>query len=177
MPNTVYIATSLDGYIATKEGDIDWLHSIPNPDNSDCGFGDFMSGIDALVMGRNTFEKVCSFDCPWPYSKPVFVLSKSLKQIPERFRDKAELITGSPEEICHSLRQKGFNHLYIDGGLTIQSFLQADLIDNLIITRLPIVLGDGIALFGPLTEPLDFEHLQTEVLLNALVKSHYRRVR
>lgn len=175
MSNIVYIATSLDGYIATKEGGLDWLHSIPNPEASDFGFNDFIASIDALVMGRNTFEMVCSFDCPWPYSKPVFVLSQSLTEIPEKFQDKAELIEGSPQEITQKLQQRGFNHLYIDGGLTVQSFLQAELIDELIITRIPIVLGGGIPLFGELVSPQSFEHVKTEVLLDALVKSHYRK--
>ena len=84
MTNIVYIATSLDGYIADKEGGLDWLNCVPNPHQDDMGFVDFMNSIDALVMGRNTFETVCGFDMPWPYNKPVFVLSNTLKSIPEK---------------------------------------------------------------------------------------------
>lgn len=69
MKNIVYIATSLDGYIADRDGGLDWLHSIPNPDHSDFGWAEFMAGVDALVMGRTTFETVCGFDCDWPYNK------------------------------------------------------------------------------------------------------------
>ena len=81
MSNTVFIATSLDGYIADKDGGLDWLNSIPNPDNLDMGWVNFIDRIDALVMGRRTFDKVCSFNCEWPYCKPVFVLSNSLESI------------------------------------------------------------------------------------------------
>lgn len=177
MPNIVYIATSLDGYIADKDGGLDWLYSIPNPDNLDFGWAEFLARIDALVMGRNTFDTVCGFGGQWPYPKPVFVLSNTLTSIPAAFSDKAELVSGPLDLLVGSLHQRGFNNLYIDGGKTVQSFLRADLIDELIITQLPILLGGGVPLFGALSEPLTFEHVGTEVLLDALVKNHYRRRR
>lgn len=176
MPNIVYIATSLDGYIADKSGGIDWLHSTPNPDNDDCGWLAFISRIDGLVMGRNTFEVVCGFDVEWPYPVPVFVLSNSMSSIPESYADKAELIKGELFEVVSSLNKRGFSNLYIDGGKTIQGFLQADLIDELIITKIPILLGGGSPLFGELTNPMTFEHIETKVHLNALVQSCYRKV-
>jgi len=77
--NSVFIATSLDGYIADRNGKIDWLNTIPNPDNNDMGYTEFTKGIDALLMGRKTFETVLGFDGDWPYNKPVFVLSNKLK--------------------------------------------------------------------------------------------------
>jgi len=94
MTNLVYIAASLDGFISDKDDGLDWLQSIPNPNNLDFGYASFIDRIDAIVMGRKTFEKVCSFDCDWPYSKPVFVLSNSLSALPEEYERKAELITG-----------------------------------------------------------------------------------
>ena len=94
MANLVFIGTSLDGYISDKDDGLDWLQSIPNPDNLDLGWGDFLKRIDAILMGRKTFEKVCSFDCPWPYPKPVFVLSNSLSSLPEEYDGKAELTNG-----------------------------------------------------------------------------------
>ncbi len=174
MPNTVYIATSLDGYIADKNGGLGWLDSIPNPDNLDLGWADFMAGIDALVMGRNTFETVCGFDVEWPYPKPVFVLSRSMTEIPAEYRDKAQLIKGSLPEVVATLNSDGFTRLYIDGGKTIRSFLRADLIDEMILTRIPVLLGGGVPLFGELCNPVAFEHVSTRVLLNAMVQSHYR---
>ena len=174
MPNTVYIATSLDGYIADKDGGLDWLHSIPNPDNFDLGWADFIAKIDALVMGRNTFEAVCGFGVEWPYPMPVFVLSTSMTSIPGAYRDKAEIVNGPLPLVIESLHAKGFTNLYIDGGKTIQSFLRADLIDEMIITQIPILLGGGSALFSDLSKPIAFEHLGTKLLLNAMVQNHYR---
>jgi len=176
MANYVYIATSLDGFIATANGGLDWLNEIPNPDNSDYGFAEFMNGIDALVMGRNTFEKVLSFGV-WPYDKPVFVLSNSLAEIPEDMAGEAELIKGEIYEVASHLNQKGYNNLYIDGGKVIQSFLKEDLIDELVITRIPILLGEGIPLFGKLDCQMKFKHVKTEILNKMLVKSSYSRDR
>jgi len=175
MTNIVYIATSLDGYISDKEGGLEWLHSIPNPDNLDLGFSDFLESVDALIMGRNTFETVCSFDVEWPYPVPVFVLSNTMTSIPEGYKDKADIVSGPLSQIIESLNVKGFKRLYVDGGKTIQSFLKADFIDEMIITQLPILLGGGVPLFGDMNEALDFEHVTTQVYLDAMVKTHYRR--
>ena len=83
--NRVFIATSLDGFIADQNGAIDWLHSIPNPEQIDMGYTDFIGGVDAIVMGRNTFEVVCGFDIDWPYEVPVFVLSRTLNTRPRLY--------------------------------------------------------------------------------------------
>ncbi|WP_419536319.1 dihydrofolate reductase family protein [Endozoicomonas sp.] len=177
MSNRVYIATSLDGFIADRNGGLDWLHSIPNSDGSDFGFAEFMASVDALLMGRNTFETVLSFDGAWPYTKPVYVASNSLEMIPSDLDDKASLIQGTPGEILTTLNGRGLKNLYIDGGVTIQQFLQCDLIDEMIITTIPILLGEGIPLFTHLEHPQTFEHQKTEVLLNSMVKSSYKRKR
>jgi dihydrofolate reductase len=176
MANYVYIATSLDGFIATVDGGIDWLNEIPNPDQSDYGYAEFISGIDALVMGRGTFEKVLTFG-DWPYDIPVFVLSNRLTTAPEHLTDKVEIVKGKISEVINILNQRGYSNLYIDGGKVIQSFLREDLIDELIITRIPILLGDGIPLFGKLDQILKFKHKKTETHNNMLVKSSYTRNR
>jgi dihydrofolate reductase len=175
MSNIVFIAASLDGYIADKDGGVDWIDSIPNPENLDMGYIELIDRIDALVMGRKTFDTVCSFDCDWPYSKPVFILSNSMKSIPEGYEGKAEPIKGSLSKVIESIHHKGYKHLYIDGGVTVQSFLKEDLIDEMIITIIPILLGGGISLFGELPKPMTFDHVKTEVFLNAIVQNHYRR--
>lgn len=175
--NIVYIACSLDGYIADKDGGLDWLHSIPNPDGVDMGFSKFISSIDAIVMGRNTFETVCSFDIEWPYSVPVFVMSNTLTAISEKFSSKAELVKGTLNEILDTIHKKGHAKLYIDGGKTIQNFLREDLIDELIISTMPILLGGGVSLFGELSSPLNFEHISSEVFLDAIVQNAYKRVK
>ena len=176
MANFVYIATSLDGFIATSEGGLNWLDDIPNPEGDDFGWAEFMNDIDALVMGRKTFEKVASFGV-WPYSKPVFVLSRNKISVPPELENKVEIVNKTPKKLVDDLRAQGYQNLYIDGGITIQNFLADDLIDEMIITRVPVLLGNGIPLFGELTQRLYFKHKKTEVLNEILVKSHYTRVR
>lgn len=171
----VYIARSLDGFIAGKNGDLDWLNDIPNPDNSDFGFAEFMSNIDAVVMGRNTFEKVQSFGM-WPYTKPVYVISASLRELAQEYAGKAEILNLKPSEIIKKLNRYGMKNLYVDGGALIQSFLSEDLVDEIIVTSIPVLLGNGIPLFGPLSHTLKFKHRKTEVFNNSLVKSHYIRL-
>ena len=177
MSNIVFIATSLDGYIADKDGGLDWLQSIPNPDNLDMEWADFIERIDAMVMGRKTFERVCSFDCDWPYNKPLFILSNSMKSIPEGYEGKAEPINSPLSAVIATIHQKGHKHLYIDGGVTVQNFLKEDLIDEIIITIIPTLLGGGTPLFGDLPKKMELEHVNTEVFLNAIVQTHYRRKR
>lgn len=176
MTNYVYIATSLDGFIATSNGGLEWLEELPNPEQSDYGYAEFMKSIDAIMMGRNTFEKVLTFG-QWVYNKPVFILSNSLTKLPDDILDKAEIIKGDIKKLISQLNQKGYNNLYIDGGQVIQSFLQEDLIDEIIITRVPIILGQGVSLFGELDKTLKFRHQKTQIYNNILVKSHYIRER
>ncbi len=173
--NIVFIAKSLDGYISDKNGGLDWLQSIPNPENNDMGYSKFIENIDAIVMGRKTFETVCSFGIDWPYRVPVFVLSKTLKNIEEKYIGKVELIQGSLADCIGEINKKGYHTLYIDGGKTIQSFLKEDLIDELIITTLPILLGGGSRLFSNLPKELKFEHVDTQVFLHEIVQSRYQR--
>lgn len=173
--NSVFIATSLDGYIADKNGGIDWLHSIPNPDNEDMGYVEFTTGIDALVMGRTTFETVVGFDVDWPYNKPVFVLSTTLKEIPESHKDKAFLVKGTLTEILDQIHEKGLNRLYIDGGTTIRNFLKEDLIDDMVLTIIPILLGGGSSLFSELPNELKFELIGTKTYLHQITQNHYKR--
>ncbi|HKK81337.1 MAG TPA: dihydrofolate reductase family protein [Prolixibacteraceae bacterium] len=175
--NKVFIAASLDGCIADRNDGLAWLNSVPNPDNIDMGYADFMEDIDAIIMGRITFETVCNFDVDWPYNKPVFVLSRSLKQLNHEYQDKAELMGGSPENILNVIYKRGYKVLYIDGGSTIQNFLKEDLIDELIITTIPILLGGGSRLFSDLPEELEFELVDSNVYLNQVVQNHYKRKR
>jgi dihydrofolate reductase len=176
MSNIVYIATSLDGYIAKVDGGIDWLMEIPNPDQSDYGFADFMNRIDGVLMGRKTYEIVQDFD-QWIYTKPVFVLTQTLDALPGKWANKAEIVKGEPTEVIAALNNRGINNIYVDGGKTIQSLLSLDLIDEMIITKIPILLGDGIPLFSIGNPELKFEHIETDVYYGGLVKSRYLRKR
>lgn len=173
--NKVFIATSLDGYIADSKGVIEWLETFPEINQVDSGYSSFMAEVDALVMGRGTFEKVCSFDIDWPYEKPVYVLSNKLMGIPEEYQGKAELVNGTLSEVLAQIHQKGHGRLYIDGGKTIQSFLKEDLIDEMVITVIPVLLGDGIPLFGSLPKPVIFECKKTRLFFDKVVQNHFTR--
>lgn len=174
MKNYVYIAQSIDGFIAKKDGDISFLEKVPNPHEDDFGFGEFIKKIDAILMGRKTFEKVLSFEV-WPYEKPVYILSKTIKEIPKNLKDKVFIIKGSIIEVIESLESKGIENLYIDGGKVIQSFLKEDKVDFLTISILPIILGDGIALFDRVGIETEWEHLETKVYNDYLIKNCYKR--
>jgi dihydrofolate reductase len=176
MSNIVYIAVSLDGYIATTDGGIDWLHDVPNPTESDYGWREFIKRIDALIMGRNTYEKVLTFG-GWPYEKPVFVATSVLEDVPSHLEGKVQFIKGPPSDLIAEATRQGYQNLYIDGGITIQGFLAADLVDELILTHIPVLLGDGYPLFGKLADSLKFRHAKTEIYNDILVQSFYERQR
>jgi len=122
MANAVFIGTSLEGYIADRDGGLDFLQSVPNTGSDDLGYAGFMVRIDALLMGRKTYETVLGFGGDWPYSKPVFVLSNSLASLPEHLTGKVELVYGSLKQVVEELQKRSFHELYIDGGTLIQSF-------------------------------------------------------
>jgi len=175
--NKVFIATSLDGFIADKNGSIDYLNTIENPENNDMGYVKFIDQIDAIIMGRATYDKVLSFGIDWPYQRPVFVVSNSLKEVPEGYKDKVSIISGSPSRLLEIVHALGHGKLYIDGGQVIQDFLKEDLIDEMTITTIPILLGGGIPLFKDLPMEMRFQHVMTEVFLEEIVQSSYRRKR
>lgn len=169
MRASVFIATSLDGFIARANDDLDWL---PGDGGEEHGYEAFMSTVDALVIGRRTFEKVLTFD-GWPYgTKPTFVLStRALAPAPPGAV--VECMSGDPGEIVSQLAERGVRHIYVDGGITIQRFLQAGLIQRLIITRVPVLIGAGIPLFGTLQGDIALRHVTTRQYSSGLVQSEY----
>ncbi len=170
---SVYIATSVDGFIAKSDGNIDWLHNPEyNIEGEGFGFFEFIESVSALIMGRNTYEKVLSFG-EWPYTKPVFVLTSKTRTVPKHLKNKVHFISGEPSDIIFKLRDEGFQHFYIDGGKTIQEFLRYGLISQLIITKIPILLGEGISLFGPLNKELKLKLISSQNYENGFVKSTY----
>ena len=149
---SVFIATSLDGFIARSNGSIDWLESLNKaaPVGEDCGYAQFMEGVDALIMGRRTFETILTFP-QWPYGeKPVLVVSRTLQRVPSHLPAQVELTRAAPVEIAFHARSRGWRRLYIDGGELVQSFLRAGLLTELTITTVPVLLGSGRRLFGEL---------------------------
>ena len=175
--NSLFIATSLDGYIADRDGGLGWLSEGAAAQDGDFGYAAFMDGIDAIVIGRTTFETVLGFGIDWPYAKPVFVLSRALTALPKALTGKAEILAGIPAEITATLAKRGHTKLYIDGGRVAQDFLAADAIDRMILTRVTVLLGGGTPLFGSLPGPLRLSHVHTETLARGLVQSIYERPR
>lgn len=177
MKASVFIAASIDGYIAREDGDIDWLHNSGSgevAEGEDYGYKEFANTIDVLVMGRHSFEKVLTFG-DWPYQdKPVVVLSHSLSNIPVQLPDTVELCTLEPADLLQHLEQRGFKHAYIDGGVTIQRFLCAGLINEITITRIPRILGGGIPLFENGGQDTLLNHLETKTFADGLVQSKYQ---
>lgn len=171
MKTKIFVGVSLDGFIARKNGDFDWLSRFANEEAIQ-SYKKFISGIDAIVIGRGTFEAVLKFPT-WPYNQPVFVLSSSIKQLPDKLKDKAILLSLKPQEALHIFSQKGFQNIYVDGGKVIQEFLRAGLVDEITISHAPVLIGSGIPLFGYLENDISFEHINTEVFSNGLVRSHY----
>ncbi|UXI03900.1 dihydrofolate reductase family protein [Photobacterium sp. TY1-4] len=149
MKVSAYMAQSLDGYIAGPNGELDWLEDIENPEGSDFGFAEFMSTVDALLMGKHTFEKVASFGF-WPYDKPVYVASNSLTSLPEELEDKVTIVSGSLSDMLAQLESRNVRSVYVDGGQLIQSALRHGVLREITVTTMPVILGDGISLFGPL---------------------------
>ena len=174
MQTTVFIATSLDGFIARSDGSVAWLTEGLEADaGDDYGYQAFFDTVDTLVMGRRTFETVLGFGA-WPYGeKPVIVLTRREDVVPPALARTVSSMPPVPREVVRRLADRGFRHLYIDGGQTIRSFLREGLIRRLILTRIPILLGEGIPLFGPLPQPLRLRHIETRVFPSGLVQSTY----
>jgi dihydrofolate reductase len=171
---SVYIATSLDGFIARENGELDWLSAGENDGSrEDYGFHVFLNSVDTLVMGRKTFELVQSSGM-WPYgTKRVIVLSSKPVEIPSDLDKTVEAQSCSPIELVKLLSERGVKHLYVDGGQTIQSFLNAGLIQQIIITRIPVLIGEGIRLFGALNKDVKQQHIETNSFENGFVQSKY----
>ena len=173
----VFIAASVDGYIARTGGEIDWLTKF-QAGNEDTGYDAFMRSIDGLVMGRGTFETALSFGA-WPYEKPVVVLSKSLSQRDLRadLDGKVRILSVSPRPLVHALAAEGWKRAYVDGGKVIQSFLREGLISDIVLTRVPVLLGQGISLFGGMEGDVALRHTETLTFGSGLVQSRYEVVR
>jgi len=175
---TVFIATSLDGHIARPDGALDWLPGAdPDHPGEDFGYAAFMASVDTVVMGRHTFETALDFG-DWPYPQHrVVVLSSRGVTIPGALREqRIEVLSLPPTAVLAHLAEGGARRVYVDGGRTVQGFLRAGLIDELIITRVPVLLGAGIPLFGELERDIPLQHLATRSFANGLVQSHYRVV-
>jgi dihydrofolate reductase len=170
MTVSVFVGISVDGFMARPNGDLDFL---PEGGGEPHGYNEFIASVDAIVLGRKSFEKVLTFDT-WPYGdKRVVVLSSRPVDLTAARRGVVEQMAGAPAEIVSRLAASGAHHLYVDGGLTIQGFLRAGLIQRLIITRVPVLIGDGIPLFGSLQRDIRLRHVATRSYPSGLVSSEY----
>jgi len=166
---SVFVGTSVDGFIARPNGDLDWL---PAGGGEPHGYDEFIASVDAIVIGRKTFETVLAF-ATWPYGgKRVVVLSGRPVDLSSA-KGVVEQMGGPPAEIVSRLAASGARHLYVDGGITVQRFLRAGLVQRLIITRVPVLIGDGIPLFGSLPGDVRLRHVATRHYPSGLVQSEY----
>jgi dihydrofolate reductase len=170
MKMSVFIGTSVDGFIARRNGSFDFL---PEGGGEPHGYSEFMASVDALVIGRNTFEVVTKFEA-WPYGdKRVVVLSSGRLDLSRVHGGRVEQMSGEPVEIRAKLEAGGVRHVYVDGGITVQRFLRAGLIQRLIVTRVPVLIGEGIPLFAVLGRDVKLRHVATEAYASGLVKTEY----
>jgi dihydrofolate reductase len=169
MRASVFVGASVDGFIARANGELDWLPENPE----DHGYNEFFASVDALVIGRGTFETVLSFG-EWPYGKKkVVVLSTRTLDFSSVKGANVVQMSGTPGEIVAKLEREGVGHVYVDGGITIQRFLRAGLIQRLIVTRVPVLIGSGIPLFGVLDGDVRLKHVSTRSFPSGLVQTEY----
>jgi dihydrofolate reductase len=172
---TAYFGASLDGFIAKKDGSIDWLNEIGSlaPEGEECGFQVFMESVDIMVMGRKTYEQVRGFG-PWPYGDtPVIVLSHNAIAFPPNTPETVSHSSDSPENLCARLKESGVEHVYVDGGATTRGFLAAGLIDEVIVTVVPVILGGGISPFGELETEIVLKPMGSKVFDFGFVQMRY----
>lgn len=191
MKGSVYIACTQDGFIATPDGSVGFLDQYNSPPAKeddegtttdqvvdDMGFATFLESVDVIIMGRKSFEKVLSFgEGMWAYGKTpvvVWTRNKDSFEIPDFCREMVTCSSLVPTELMKLLEGKGHKHAYIDGGRTIQEFLRCGLVDELILTRVPLILGDGIPLFGNVGREVPLLHVRTSTYPNGLVMTKYR---
>jgi len=170
----VFIAVSLDGYIARQDGDIDWLLQRDDP-TEDHGYTAFIADKEWIVMGRGSYEKVLTFK-EWPYDRPVLVLSRQLADtpVPEALKGKVQFSRHTPKDVLNDLTAQNVQRVYLDGGQVIQSFLREGLVADMVITTVPVLLGSGKALFGSLSRDINLTLLSSRSFPSGLVQSHYR---
>src|SRR5580700_9347977 len=170
MTASVFVGTSVDGFIARPTGDLNFL---PEGGGEPHGYNEFIASVDAILIGRKTFETVLAYPA-WPYAdKRVVVLSSRPVDLSDVHGGVVEQMSGSPAEIVSQLAARGIHRLYVDGGITIQGFLRAGAIQRLIITRVPVLIGEGIPLFGALPCDIRLRHVATKHYQSGLVQTEY----
>ncbi|ULX50730.1 deaminase [Cupriavidus taiwanensis] len=173
----VFIATSLDGFIARPDGDIGWLLERDDP-AEDHGYTDFIADKDAIVMGRGSYEKIITMG-EWAYDRPVLVLSRQLagKPVPDALRGKVRFSDATPADAMAQLETEGLRRVYVDGGQLVQSFLREGWIADMVVTTVPVLIGAGRPLFGALPHDVSLMLESSRHFPSGLVQSAYRVLR
>ncbi len=168
----LYIATSLDGYIAKPNDDLDFL-SLVAREGEDYGYGDFIKTVDTVILGRKTYDKVLSFGIPFPHAdKQTFVITRT----PKAATGNVTFYNGDLSELVKSLKMKTGKNIFIDGGAEIvHALLTLNLIDEFVISVIPVMLGDGISLFRPGRPETKLKLINSQHFGSGLVQSHYIR--
>lgn len=183
MKCSVYIATSLDGYIAKPDGSLDWLMSAGNPEadlgeEADMGFKEHMASVDCMIMGRKCMQVIDAMALTseqWPYGDTrIIVLSKTLKEVPTGLVGRVEIFSEGIPSLMEKLGAEGFKHAYVDGGVTIQNFIALGLINEMTITRAPVLIGEGIPLFGKIQKDIKLEKTSVKAFANDFVQEFYQ---
>jgi len=169
MTVSVFVGTSVDGFIARPNGALDFL---PPGGGEPHGYNEFIATVDAIVIGRKTFETVLAMES-WPYGDKRVVVLSSHPVDSSGARGVVEQMAGPPAEVVSQLAASGAQHLYVDGGITIQGFLRAGLVQRLTITRVPVLIGDGVPLFGSVPSDVRLRHVATRHYPSGLVQSEY----
>ena len=181
MKCSVYIATSVDGFIAKPDGNVDWLHTAGNLEadmgTEDMGFKTFIDSVDCMIMGRKCMEVISNMNLTpeqWPYGDTrILVLSSTKSAPPENLKGKVEMYAGDISSLVATLENEGFKHAYVDGGKTIQSFINLRLINEIIITKIPVLLGEGIPLFGKTFKDIKLEKASATTFPNDFIQIKY----
>ena len=174
METIVYIATTLEGYITRPEGELDWLIDPDFVDEGeDYGFTKLLDSVSCVVMGRHTFESLMNAH-EWPCgNKRLVVMTQSMSELPEHTPETVELFAGEPAELVNKLALEGESKVFLDGGQLIRSFNAKGLVDRLILTRVPVLIGSGVPLFGALKTDIKWKHIRTQSYKSGLVQSEY----
>jgi dihydrofolate reductase len=183
MKCSAFIATSVDGFISNKDGNIEWLHTAGNGkeikgENADMGLNDYLSSVDCMIMGRKCMEMISSMNLTpeqWFYGNlKIIVLSNTIKIAPENLKNKIEMYSGNLLKLTSKLESQGYKHAYIDGGSTIQNFINLRLINEITITKAPVLLGSGIPLFGSINKDIKLEKAKAIAFENDFIQVKYK---
>lgn len=171
MKLSVFCGTSVDGFLARRDDTFDFLYAGGNVPH---GFTTFLKSVDVVVLGRRTFEVVRKLGHFGLYGKKqIVVLSSKPLELSSINEGKFEQMSGTPQEVVTQLAKRKFKHAYVDGGITIQRFLRAGLINRITVSRVPVLIGEGIPLFGPLPRDITLRHVRTRSYREGLVQSVY----